>query len=131
MVVDDGDGVAGAVVVHDVGDVLHIVDRMAVEFDDEIAADEDFVVAVIDALIAALDSGAGGGRVGNDLHDQHAGVGGQIELLGQFAVHGHGQGTDAEGGTADASELNEVAEHGLGGVDGDGEADAGVSAAGR
>jgi len=41
------------------------------------------------------------------------------------------QGTDAEGGTADASELDEVIEHGFGGVDGNGEADAGAASAGR
>jgi len=77
VVIDDGYGVAGAMVVHEVGEVLVVLDRLAIDLDDEIAADDDFVVAVIDALIAALDSGAFGGRTGDDLHDQHSGLGGE------------------------------------------------------
>ncbi len=56
---------------------------------------------------------------------------GRVELLGQFTIHGHGQWPYAKGGTADTAKLHEIVEYGLGDVDGNGEADAGVAAAGR
>ncbi len=68
-VVNDADRVAGAVVVHYMGNILGIFDLLAIDFDDEIAADYDLVVAIVDALIAALNSRAGSGRAGSDLHD--------------------------------------------------------------
>ena len=104
-------------------EVLADCDLLAVEGDDEVAAEHDGRVALVGALGAAVEAGFFGGAAGQDTLDEDAVVGGQADLLGD--VGADGEGDDVERGAADAAVFGEVVDHGLGGVDGDGEADAG------
>ena len=117
-------GVAGAVFVHDLGQVLLALDFFSVDGDDQISSDHDGNVAEVGAFGAAAQSGAVGGASGNGLHDEQSVVGGQAQFLGDFSIDGNG--ANAERGTAHASERDQIVDHGFGGVDRDGEADAGA-----
>ncbi len=128
LAAEDGyvDHVAGAVFVHDLSEVLLVFDFVAVDGDNEIAADHDGHVAEIGTLVAAVQSGAIGGASGNDLNDQQAVVGRQTHLIGEVGVDGNGAYT--ERGTPHAAQGDEVVENSFGSVDGNGKADAGALA---
>src|SRR5271157_764874 len=53
-----GHGIAGAMLVHDVGKVLLVADRVTVDGNDEVAADHDGRRSQIRALTATLQTGA-------------------------------------------------------------------------
>ena len=120
----DADYVAGLVLVHDGADVLRIGDLLAVDGDDEVAAEHDGRVADVGLLIAAVQAGALGCSAGNDALDEDAGIGGEAHLRSE--VGADGVGDDAERRAADPSVACEIGEDGFGGVDGNGEADAGA-----
>ena len=58
------------------------------------------------------------------MHDEQSVVGGQAQFPSNFRIDRNG--ADAECGTAHAAERDQIIEHRFGGVDGDGEADAGA-----
>jgi len=119
----EGDDVAGVVGVHGVGEILRGGDLLAVEGDDEIAAEHDLLVAVVSDLVSAAKASLGCGAVGEDALDEDAVVGGEADLLGD--VRADGEGDDVERRAAGVAVFFEVVEDALGGVDGDGKADAG------
>ena len=118
----DADRVAGLVFVHEGADVLGIGDLLTVDSDDEVTSEHDGRVADVGLLIAAVEASALGGSAGDDALDENAVVGGKSHLRGE--VRTDGVRDDAERGTADAAVTSEIGEHGFGGVDGNGEADA-------
>ena len=118
------DSVSGAMLVHHLGEVLLVFDFFAIDGDDEIAAHHDRHVAEIGALVAAVQAGTVGGASGDHLDDQQAVIGGQAHLIGEIGVDGNG--AHAQRRTPHAAQRDEVIQHSLGGVDGNGKADAGA-----
>ena len=110
--------------VHDLGQVLLVLDVLAVNGNDEVSTQHDRDVPEIGAFIAATKTGALRGAAGLDFDDEQAEVNGQAHLLGEFRTDR--DGGDTQRRTSDAAESDQVIEHGFGGVDGDGKADARV-----
>src|SRR5207245_8768425 len=115
--------VPGAVFVHDLGEDLLAFDFFSIDGDDQISADHDGSVAEVGAFGAAAQSGAIGGASGDSLNDEQSIVGGEAQFVRDFRIDGDGANT--ERGTAHASERDQIVDHGVGGVGGDGGADGG------
>src|SRR5579885_286415 len=118
--------IPGAVRVHDLGQVLLVFDVVAVDGDDEVSSQHDGNVPQVGAFAPPTQPGAFRGAAGEHLDDEEAEVDGQPHLLGQFGADG--DGLDAERRAPHASQGDQVIENGLGGVDRDGKANAGVLA---
>src|SRR5215211_712086 len=118
-VVLDLDRVAGMVVLDRRGHVVRVVDLLAVDLHEQIAAARDVAARV--AALAAAQAGVVGGAVVHGLLDQSAVVHGQVEILRDVIVHvRHGH---SEIGALDLVALTQLGEQRLGGVDRDREAD--------
>ena len=128
LAAEDSDfyGVSSAVFVHDLGEILLAFEAVSVDGDHQISADHDGSVAEVGAFGAATQAGAVGGATGDGLNDEETVVGCEAEFVGQFGIDG--DGANAEGGTAHASQGDEIVDDGFSGIDGDGESDAGALA---
>src|SRR5271166_6705653 len=118
----DGYGVAGTMLVHRVGQILLVSDRLAVYGNNEIAADHDGCSAQIGALTATLQAGAVRGAARNRPHNEDTVVGGKSNFLRQ--LRSDGQRHDTQRRTPDCAQRDQVVEYCLRRVDGDGKADA-------
>src|SRR5215470_2886508 len=74
--------VAGTMGVHDLREVLLVLDVLPVDGDDEVAAQHDRDVAEVSAFVPAAQSGAISGTAGQNLHDEQSEVDGQAHLFG-------------------------------------------------
>src|SRR5271156_2550062 len=120
--VGHGDCVASLVTVHHVGDVLRAGHVLIVNGNDQVSTEEDLHVAEVGGLASSAQTGALRSPAWNSSLDEDSIVGCETHLLGEIRTNG--QRHNAQGGPADAAIFLEVAEDGLGRVDGDGEADA-------
>src|SRR5262249_32263450 len=116
--------VAGAVVVHDPGDILLIVDLLPVNVDDEVATNPDGNISQVGLLVAAGDSGALGRAPRSNLHHQQAVICRQAKLVRELGADG--QGAHPQRGPAHAAQRNQVTQNCFSGIDGDCETDAGA-----
>src|SRR5271170_812928 len=80
--------IAGAVLVHDPGEILLALYFVSVNGDDQIAADHDGNVPVGGAFVAAAQSRAIGSASGDGLHDEESIVSGEAEVRGEFGIDG-------------------------------------------
>src|SRR5437764_3741253 len=78
----DADGIARAVIVHDMAEILLILDVLTVNRDDEVASDRDRSIAEVSAFVATVQAGAVSSASRNHLHDQQPRVGCQAHLIG-------------------------------------------------
>ena len=62
------------------------VDLLAVDGGDHVAAGVDLAALEADLLVARLQAGVVGGRAGDDLGDQRAGVGVDAEPVGELRI---------------------------------------------
>ena len=124
----DLDLVARLAVEDRVGHVRVALDVLAVDLDDDVAADTE---ALADLGPAGAQAGLVGGTAVDDVLDQRALVDRQVQVLRELL--GDRRGRDAEVGALDLAVLLELGNDLLGGVDRDREADAdgAVRAAGR
>src|SRR5262249_55180318 len=108
----------------DVREVLLVLDGFAVNRDDQIASQCDRDIPQISPFGAAAKSGALRRAAGNYLNDQQTRVRRQPHLVRQIRSDGNGAHTDFR--PAHAAQVNQVVEHRLGRVDGNGKPDAGA-----
>ena len=118
--------VAGAMRIHDLGKILLVLHVFAVDRDDQVAAQHDRDVAQVRAFVATAQAGALGGPPGETLTiSKPKSTGRPICSASSGPI---GDGRDAQCRAAHPAERDQVVQHGLGGVDGDGEADARILA---
>ena len=91
-------GVACLVLVHDGVDVLRVFNFLAIDGDNQIAAQHDGRIAHVGLLVAAAQAGAIGGSAGNHPLDQNAGIGREAHLLGQVGTDGKGDNAQRQAG---------------------------------
>src|SRR5438105_5546630 len=121
-------GVAAAMTVHHVLQILLVLDLLAVNGHDQIAANHDLHVAQIRSLAAAAQAGALSTAAGNHLQNEHAVIGGQAHLVGKFRPDG--QSAHAQAWPAHRAIADKVADDRLGDIDGDSEPQTGALAGG-
>src|SRR5581483_5955698 len=109
--------VAGAVIVHHLGQSLLIVNALAVDGNDQVAANHDWNIAQVSALRSSAQAGAVGRSSGHHLHDQQTVIRRKPHLRRQLRIDKNN--ANAEGGTAHPSQRNQVIEHSLGRINGD------------
>src|SRR5512146_642410 len=97
----DADDVASLMFVHDDADVLRVGDLLAIDGDDEIAAEHDGCVANIGLLIAAAQAGALSRSTGNYALDEDSVV--SVETHLRSEVRADGIGHDSKRRAADLS----------------------------
>src|SRR5260370_12483774 len=116
--------IGGAVAVHDVRHILLVLNIFAVNGNNKISTQHDLHVAQVGALGAAAQSGTVSGAAGDNLQNQHAMLGSQAHLVSKFGADG--QRGHAQRRPAHCADSDQVVEHGLGGIDGNREAQAGT-----
>lgn len=84
----DADDVASLMLVHDDADVLWIGNLLAVDGDDEVAAEHDGGVAYVGLLIAAVEAGAFGCSAGNYALDENSVIGVETHLRSEIGADG-------------------------------------------
>src|SRR6266478_4050086 len=127
----DGDihGVARALAIEDDVDVELTRDLLAVDGDDDIAADVNAAHAGLYDAITTANPGNSGRAAGSGDFNEQAFLNGQVQRLAQPATNG--QGLHAEESAVNAAVGNQIVGDAFRSVDGDGEADAGSGSAGR
>ena len=110
--------------VHDGVDVLRLVDFLAVDGHDEVAAQHDGGVPHVSLLVAAAQAGSLRGAAWNYLLNQNSVIRGKAHLRGQIGTDGVID--DAQRGPLDASIAGQVGQYGLRRVDGNGKTDTGA-----
>src|SRR6267143_2404686 len=121
--------VARAFAIEDDVDIELTRDLLAVDGDDDIAADVNAAHAGLYQAITAANPGGGGGAAGSGDFNEQAFLNRQVQRFTEPAANG--QGLHAKESAMNATVGDEVVGDVLRGVDGDGEADPGSRSAGR
>src|ERR1700674_959981 len=118
------DGVSRVMVLHDVRQVLLVLHILAVHGDDQVSAQHDRHIADVGALRAGMQARFVRCAPRRYLDDQQPRIGCQSKLARQFRTDR--QRHNAQCWPAHAAQGDQVVEHGFGGIDGYGKADAGA-----
>src|SRR6266850_2986044 len=121
--------VARALAIEDDVDIELTRDFVAIDGDDDIAADVNAAHAGLYEAITTANSGNSGRAAGSGDFDEQAFLNGQVQRLAQPATNG--QGLHAEVRAVDTAVGNQIVGDAFRSVDGDGEADAGSGSAER